>query len=121
MKNIFLIFTIFFLLCTNSFARSERSYQKEWCPILNGKIEVVMPDRTRCDCLTEDYAIEFDFGKKWYEAIGQSLHYAVLTGKKPGIALIVEKEKDLKRWESLKRVIEYFKLDIKTWKIEPNK
>jgi hypothetical protein len=36
-----------------------------------GQVEVVLPDGTRCDCLTETHAIEFDFGRGWGEAIGQ--------------------------------------------------
>lgn len=48
----------------------EKWYQEKWCAEQNGKAEVVLPDRTRCDCLTDKNAIEFDFGKKWAEAIG---------------------------------------------------
>ena len=36
---------------------------------------MVLPDGTRCDCLTDTHAIEFDFGSNWAEAIGQSAHY----------------------------------------------
>ena len=52
-------------------------------------MEVVMNDGTRCDILTATHAIEVDFAKKWAEAIGQSLHYALHTGKRPAVALIV--------------------------------
>jgi len=68
-----------------------KPYQEKWCTEHGGQVEVVLPDRTRCDCLTETHAIEFDFGKKWAEAIGQALYYAIQTGKKPGIVLILEK------------------------------
>ena len=74
-------------------AESERFYQEKYC---TGKLEVVLPDRTRIDCETSDYAIEYDFAKKWAEAIGQSLHYARLANKKAGITLIIESEKDCK-------------------------
>jgi hypothetical protein len=33
---------------------------------------VVLPDGTRCDCLNDTYAIEFDFGIGWEEAISRS-------------------------------------------------
>ena len=46
-------------------------------------MEVVMKDGTRCDILTATHAIEVDFAKKWAEAIGQSLNYAMQTGKRP--------------------------------------
>lgn len=78
---------------------------------------MVLPDRTRCDCLTSTYAVEFDFGNKWAEAIGQALHYAIQTGKKAGIVLILEKEKDRKYWIRLNTIIQYYDLPIDTWQI----
>ena len=79
---------------------NEAFYQNLWCEEFGGETEVRLPDKTRCDCLTEEYAIEFDFAKKWCEAVGQSLHYARLTEKKAGIVLIIgqdpsKREKDL--------------------------
>ena len=69
----------------------ERYYQTILCDALGGEMEVVLSDRTRVDCLTEEYAIEVDFAKKWAESVGQALYYAKITGKKPAIGLIVEK------------------------------
>ncbi len=69
----------------------ERAYQEKYCL---GKMEVTLPDRTRVDCLTAEHAIEFDFAPKWGEAVGQSLHYALMTGRDPAIYLILESEKD---------------------------
>ena len=68
----------------------EKIYQSYWCKINNGQTEARLNDKTRVDCLTEDYAIEFDFAKKWAESIGQALYYAIATGLKPGIVLILE-------------------------------
>lgn len=100
-----------FILCCASFLlfsspaeakhkRFERDYQREWCAQHQGQVEVVLPDRTRCDCIaTIDgvaYAIEVDFGEKRAEGLGQALYYAVQTGKTPGIVLILENEKDYK-------------------------
>jgi hypothetical protein len=50
----------------------EKWYQEKWCRQQGGQIEVVLPDKTRCDCVTDTHAIEFDFGNGWAEAIGQS-------------------------------------------------
>lgn len=47
-------------------------------------------DDTRVDLLNDEYAIEVDYAHKWAEAIGQSLYYSNLTGKKPGIILFVK-------------------------------
>jgi hypothetical protein len=43
----------------------ERWYQQRLCEARNGQVEVVLPDGTRCDCVTETHAIEFDFGNNW--------------------------------------------------------
>ena len=76
---------------------------------------MVLPDGTRCDCVTATHAIEFDFGGGWAEAIGQGLHYSIQTGKKPGIVLILETMKERKYWIRLNTTIEHFYLPIDTW------
>jgi hypothetical protein len=69
------------------------------------------------DCLTDEYAIEVDFAKKWAESVGQSLYYAEMTGKKPAVGFIVrDNKKDrrhLKRLEVLSKKyhIKIFKID----------
>ncbi len=74
-----------------------------------------MPDGTRCDCLTDTHAIEFDFGEKWAESVGQSLYYGLQTGKEPGVVLILEEDSDRKYWIRLNTTIDHHKLPIKTW------
>lgn len=66
-------------------------------------------------CLTTKNAIEFDFGKKWAEAIGQSLYYSLQTGKRAGVVLILETPKDRKFWIRLNSTIDFYKLPIDTW------
>lgn len=96
-------------------AEPERFYQDAHC---KGSKEHVLHDRTRVDCLTDSHAIEYDFGRKWAEAIGQSLGYAFETNKKAGIVLILESRKDLKYWIKLNSIIEHYRLPIDTRKIE---
>jgi len=43
----------------------EKWYQQKWCEGQKGRVEVVLQDGTRCDCLTDTHAIEFDFGGTW--------------------------------------------------------
>ena len=93
---------------------SESDYQKAWC---KGRMEVTLEDRTRVDCLTATHAIEIDFAKKWYEAIGQSLHYGRLTNKLPGIGLIVRNEWEHERGQRLIATIKHYKLPITVWYI----
>lgn len=98
----------------------ERDYQAAWCAKNKGETEVVMSDRTRADCVTQTHALEFDFGRKWSEAIGQSLGYAIETNKRAGIVLIVESDKDNKHWIKLNSIIDYYDLPIDTFKITPD-
>ena len=117
--NILYITVIMLLFSTVTHAKLlhyEKWYQEKHC---KGKTEVTLPDRTRCDCVTQTHAIEYDFGNKWSEAIGQSLNYAMQTGKRAGIVLIIESVKDRKYWIRLNSIIQHYKLPIDTWKIEP--
>ena len=68
-----------------------------------GEIEYVLPDRTRVDCLTEEYAIEFDRAKNWAQGVGQAQYYAQMTGKKPAIALIMSSPKDKRFIKRIKK------------------
>lgn len=98
-----------------SHAATERFYKENY---RHGQLEHVLSDRTRVDCLTGTHAIEFDFGRKWSEAIGQSLGYAIETNKKAGIVLTLEEKKDYKYWIKLNTIIDHYKLPIDAWKIE---
>jgi hypothetical protein len=97
--------------------KKEKHYQAEWCAG-KGQTEQVLPDRTRVDCLTDSHAIEFDWGKKWHEGIGQSLYYAVQTEKRAGVVLILTGRKQYKYWIRLNSTIDYHRLPIDTWLIE---
>ena len=70
----------------------ESHYQKIFCDKIGGVEEFVLYDKSRVDCLDikGGYAWESDFENKIYEAIGQSLYYAEVTGLKPAIHLIVK-------------------------------
>jgi len=91
----------------------EKDYVKLTC---TGQIEYVLEDSTRVDCLSEEYAIEYDWAKKWAESVGQSLYYAKMTGRKPAVALILESERD----EKYVKKIEKLELNIKIFKIYAN-
>jgi hypothetical protein len=115
-----LIIFIMFMFPASALAKREHPekwYQEKWCKSRNGQVEVVLPDGTRCDCITETHAVEFDFGDNWASAIGQSSYYALQTGKKPGIVLILELVKDLKYWIRLNSTIQHFNMPINTWNV----
>ena len=82
----------------------ESYYVNQWCTADFGRKEAVLWDMTRVDCLAKDYAIEFDFAKKWAESIGQSLYYAKMTGKKPAVTLILTSPVDYKYVKRIERL-----------------
>ena len=113
---------LIFLLLFTVFAYAEVKYYSEdwhvrnWCPNPEN-VEVVQEDKTRVDCLTDDFAYEFDWPNKYNEAVGQSLGYSIRTGKRPGIVLIMRNENDIKYWNRLQEMILKFNLPIQTLKI----
>lgn len=89
----------------------EAYYVNQWCTPDFGRKEAILWDMTRVDCLAKDYAIEFDFAKKWAESAGQSLYYAKMTGKAPAVVLILTNITDyryVKRIERLDKGIRIF-------------
>lgn len=101
----------------------ESYYQKSFCKKYSGKIEYRLKDRSRVDCLTKDYAVEVDFASstKIMEGIGQSLYYGMMTGKKPFLLLIIEKQKEIKYYRRAQRIIKHYKLPIKLDYVTENK
>jgi len=97
----------------------EKWYQDTFCCC---EKEVVLPDKTRVDCLTATHAIEYDFADKWAEAMGQALYYGCKTGKKPGVYLILEDPKN--EWRYVQRVVDtimYWHLNMDLWIIADGK
>lgn len=117
MKTAVILFLMF--VCTGALAKhkhTEKYYQEIKCAELGGVTEYRLPDRTRIDCLTDDYAIEFDFAEKWAEAIGQSLYYSLQTNRRPGVVLILENPTtDMKDAQRLASVAT--QCDITVWLI----
>jgi hypothetical protein len=98
--------------------QSERYYQEKFAQEIGGQVEVVMKDGTRCDILTPTHAIEVDFAKKWAEAIGQSLNYAMHTGKRPAVALIVLSLSDNKYIERVRNISAEYSLGLTIYPID---
>ena len=107
-----LVLLLLFTGCTKK-KHHEKYYQTQLCNELDGVMEQRLLDRTRVDCLTGEYAIEVDFAKKWAEAVGQSLHYALMTEKKPAIGLIVrDSKKDERRMKRLRVLAEKYHIEV---------
>ena len=60
---------------------------------------------------------KYSEGAKWREAIGHALGYAMMTGKRAGIVLIVQSEQDERHLEKLNAVIRHYGLPIDVWRI----
>ena len=74
--KVVLILSIIFIFPTTLLAKREHPekwYQQIWCEAQKGRVEVVLPDGTRCDCVTDTHAIEFDFGNYWAESINRRI------------------------------------------------
>jgi len=76
------------------------------------KTEYVLNDKTRVDIVTNEYAIEIDYAKDFYEAIGQSLFYSIKTGLKPGILLVIINDKDIKYKDRLLSVAKTYMISV---------
>lgn len=117
MKKVLITLCLLLFSCGSCFATNtylEKEYQEVWCKANNGITEHVLSDKARVDCLTKDYAIEFDFAKKWAESIGQALYYSSCTGKTAGVVLIMENPEQEERY--LHRLNEVAKkYNIKVW------
>ncbi len=113
------VFLITFCVSGMANAMNEHWYQKVWCEGSKGRMEVTLPEGPRVDCITKTHAIEMDFARKWPEAIGQSLHYAQLTGLEAGIVLILKSQKDTPHLNAARKVIAAYDLPIKLWPLGP--
>ena len=99
MRNIIIMLALVICLNANaSRAKPERYYQEKHCNSLNGRTEYVITKQRRVDCLTEKYAIEYDFANQIYECLSQARLYWEITGKIPVCALIIENKKKDKRF-----------------------
>ncbi|MBI5026613.1 MAG: hypothetical protein HZC12_07820 [Nitrospirae bacterium] len=97
----------------------EKDYQKAWCEKQGGILEYVLDDGTRVDCLLPEVAVEFDFGNKWAESIGQALYYGIKTNRKAGVVLIMENpDKDQRYLKRLKTVADHYNIMIWTMTLQ---
>jgi len=115
MKKFILLIILPFLFigCLSATKKlNERYYQINLCNKFDGKTEYVLKDRTRVDCLTDEYAIEVDFAKKWAESIGQSLYYAHMTNKKPAVGIIIDTQKDKRYFDRLNVMAKKYNITI---------
>jgi len=115
-----IIFTLVTLFSASNFAQAKSAKLREADFVdahCTGEIEYVLADKTRVDCLTDTHAIEYDWGKKWAESLGQALFYSAMTGKKAGIVLIVNPKSKKRFLKRLNKAISDNNLDVDVWTI----
>jgi hypothetical protein len=122
MKRIVLL-ALFVLMSVTSYSQlftkqRESYYQNLFATRIGGQKEVILPDQTRVDVLTDTFAIEVDFADKWSQSVGQSLYYAEKLHKKAGILLIIDGLKDDRFVKRLMTVA--YKHDITVWILDYN-
>ena len=116
-RGIFILITFLLMVPAPSFARHplemypvpDEMYVRKWCADQKGAtMEVAFEGRR----------VLFELAPKWSEAIGRALYYSFETGKKAGIVLIIDDQKNLEQWRRLNATIQHFELPIDTWKME---
>lgn len=113
-----LIGLLMLFTATLCYSEPEKYYQRRWCEERGGQLEVVMPDGSRCDCLLDDYAVEFDFAKKWAESNGQRLRYSRHTNRTGGIVLIVNEVSDYRYIHNFIDDLNWMKTPYALWVVE---
>ena len=73
-------------LANSAFADNSMPLQRRYCAGMMQEQRV--PLGGRVDCISDEYAIEIEWVEDWYHAVGQSLYYAVVMKRKPGIILL---------------------------------
>ena len=96
----------------------EADYAEPWCAAQGGVAEKVLADRTRVDCLLPGFAVEVDYAHKWAEAMGQALHYGRMTGRMPGVLLILKKPGDVRYVHRLNTDAEHWGLPLFVWTVK---
>lgn len=128
--GILIIFVFFIAALIENAQAAEKDYQIPWCEKQKGLwkgYQVTIRDRYTdkvegfVDCLTATHAIEVDFDYKWKEAPTQARWYAMNTGKRAGILLIITYNKNGVQNSGYKKLMELIynnNLPIDVWTVQ---
>lgn len=94
----------------------EKHYQRALVAELKNSCKIVKTEVKfaggRADIITETHAIEVERASKWHEAIGQSLHYALIFKKKPCIAIFDASKLGFEKRRALLKLAKRRKIDL---------
>lgn len=114
-KITFLFLALWMLLSpSDTLAKREADYVKETC---KGLVEYKVGKRKKVDCLTKNFAIEYDFSNKWFECYGQAKFYSMATGKKPACLLILTKPHHNNHVIEFQSMLDFYNEDLKIFTI----
>lgn len=105
------------------FPKRETDLAKLAVPAVFGQatLEVPLPDGSRADALTEDFAVEVDWPEKWAEAPSQAVWYGMLTNKQPAVLLLLRggatEKVHVARCAAL---CGRFHVELYFWRLDPN-
>lgn len=109
-------FCVLYLLCVDFLLADEADEVRRLAPKYEAESGVRLKDGTRPDLLSEEYAIEVEWGEEWAEGIGQCLYYALAAERKPGLILLLkDPEKENRFLERVRAVNEKYDLGIRVW------
>jgi hypothetical protein len=116
-----LVFTPLTLVAesTERTLKSEKDYVTAYC---RGYLGGYIPNNgTIPDCIWNEYAIEYDWGNKWYECLTQAKWYAMSLDKQAGCVLIYRKPLDEVYIKRAKQLISHYNEPITLWVLEDKK
>ena len=115
MKTYFFALAGLVLFSLSALGKFDKWYVEKAKAVLDGESQKRLSDDTQCDLVTKTHAYEVEKAPDWKYAVGQSLHYAHVTGCKAGIILVMTSNtcKDPRYYrKQLEAVIEEYGLPI---------
>lgn len=112
---------LLFLLSPITPAWADRADETEllaaWCKQNGGQMDFPILDKTlgyqtRVECLTDSHVIEIAPAPQWAKAVGLSKYYAAMTGRRPGVIVILEDEEEVR---FLIRLLVAIQADRSSW------
>ena len=91
---------------------TERDLTREIGPKYQAWGPVKTDDGCYCDLVTNTEAIEVDWCKKFYEAVGQALFYSIKLEKEPAIILLRKNEADQKYIDRCQLVCDKYQIKL---------
>jgi hypothetical protein len=106
------LYTLVIVLFTSTLLSGELSICQDLAKKYDAVTEYRLDDNTRVDLLSKEYAIEVDYAHKFYESVGQATYYAIKTGRKPAIILLIKDESEQKYIDRCRKICENVEVTV---------